>query len=92
MTITQNETNIINAEFSLYPLPENPNVPRGVVLFEGNFNPDTLEMTLEGVRWLSQPDSGWTIIDFSGRFDPNLRTFTGQKHSSRCGSILLSRD
>jgi hypothetical protein len=90
LTINQEETEI-TAEFALYPLRENPSVPSGVALFRGTFNPNTLEMSLQGVRWLQSPGSNWVIVDFSGRFDPELRSFAGRKHSPDCGSITLVR-
>jgi len=90
LTINQKGTEII-AEFELYPVPENPNLPRGIALFRGTFNLNTLEMSLKGVKWIQSPGAGWGIVDFSGKFDSSLNRFTGRKQHPGCGSIELVR-
>lgn len=90
LTIKQIKTDVI-AEFELYPLPENPNVPKGVALFQGSFDQTSRQMVLKGVKWLKQSAPGWTIVDFSGEFDFQLRSFSGRKLNPRCGNIDLVR-
>ncbi|NCS01702.1 MAG: hypothetical protein GPJ06_05870 [Microcystis aeruginosa G13-11] len=90
LTINQKGTEIA-AEFELYPLPENPNLPRGAYSLNGTFNPNTLEMNLKAAKWLKRPGATWVVVDFSGQFDSNLNRFTGRMKHPSCGSIELVR-
>jgi len=43
------------------------------------------------VKWLKKPAPGWTIVDFSGKFNSQFSSFSGRKLSSGCGNIDLMR-
>jgi hypothetical protein len=91
LTIKQQAANVI-AEFDLYPLPENPGVPKGIALYQGLFDQNSRQMLLRGVKWLKQPAAGWVIVDFFGRFDSQLRSFSGRKLNTSCKNIVLVRE
>ena len=90
LNIKQIKTDV-TAEFDLYPLPENPGVPRGVALYQGSFDQTSRQIILRGVKWLKQPAPGWIIVDFSGGFDSQFRSFSGRKLNPSCGNIDLAR-
>ena len=91
LTINQKAAEV-SAEFDLYPLPENPGVPKGVALYQGVFDQTSRQMLLRGVKWLKQPAPGWVIVDFFGGFDSQLRSFSGRKLNTSCKNIVLVRE
>jgi hypothetical protein len=91
LTINQKAAEV-TAEFDLYPLPENPGVPKGVALYQGVFDQASRQMLLRGVKWLKQPGPGWVIVDFFGGFDSQLRSFSGRKLNTSCKNIVLVRE
>jgi hypothetical protein len=91
LTINQKAAEV-SAEFDLYPLPENPGVPKGVALYQGVFDQASRQMLLRGVKWLKQPAPGWVIVDFFGGFDSQLRSFSGRKLNTSCKNIVLVRE
>lgn len=94
VTIDIDQTeNAVIADFSLHPVPENPNVPRGLARYEGNFNSTSRRMSFPRGIWINKPASSWTAFPFHGQFDENLKTFSGEMDGYRCTTInLKNRD
>ncbi|MFC5449061.1 stalk domain-containing protein [Paenibacillus aestuarii] len=62
------------------PSNKNPNLPTGKYTALVEYNNETKEITLTGIKWINQP-SGWTFVDFSGSiYDGSIMT----------GSVILS--
>ncbi|PSB16410.1 hypothetical protein C7B65_21585 [Phormidesmis priestleyi ULC007] len=83
--------NKVIADFSLYPVPENPNVPRGMARYEGDFNSTSLRMRFPRGTWINKPASSWTAFPFQGQFDEALKTFSGEIDGHRCTTVNLKR-
>ncbi len=90
VAIAQTENKLI-ADFSLYPVPENMNVPNGLAKYEGDFNPTSRRMRFLRGTWINQPAPFWTAFGFQGQFDENLETFSGKVDHYSCGTINLKR-
>jgi hypothetical protein len=83
--------NKVIADFSLYPVPENPNVPRGMARYEGDFNSISRRMRFSRGTWINEPASSWTAFPFQGQFDETLEDFSGEMDGYRCTTINLKR-
>lgn len=83
--------NKVIAEFSLYPVPENPNIPRGVAKYEGDFNSTSRRMSFPRGTWIDEPAPFWTAFGFQGQFDESLETFSGKMEHHSCTTINLRR-
>lgn len=79
------------ADFSLYPVPENPNIPRGLAKYEGDFNSTSRSMRFSRGTWIDQPAPFWTAFGFQGQFDENLEMFSGKMDHYSCTNINLKR-
>jgi hypothetical protein len=83
--------NKVIAEFSLGPVPESPNIPRGIAKYEGDFNPISRRMSFPRGTWIEQPAPFWTAFGFQGQFNENLETFSGKMDHHSCTTINLRR-
>ena len=83
--------NKVIADFSLYPVPENPTVPRGMARYEGDFNAISQHMRFPRGTWMNEPAPSWTAFPFQGRFDESLKNFSGRIDGYRCTTINLKR-
>ncbi|MGF1977117.1 MAG: hypothetical protein RMY30_016280 [Nostoc sp. CmiSLP01] len=83
--------NKVIADFSPYPVPENPNIPRGVAKYEGDFNSTSRSIYFPRGTWIHQPAPFWTAFGFQGQFDENLEKFSGNMDHHSCKTINLSR-
>jgi hypothetical protein len=83
--------NKVIAEFSLGPVPESPNIPRGIAKYEGDFNSISRRMSFPRGTWIQQPAPFWTAFGFQGQFDENLETFSGNMDHHSCTTINLRR-
>lgn len=81
----------VTAIFELYPIAENPGVPRGTAFYEGVFDSESRSLRLDGSHWLRVPASGWIIVSIEGRFDAEFRSFSGKKLNPSCRDIQLTR-
>ncbi|WP_414517729.1 hypothetical protein [Nostoc sp. PCC 9305] len=79
------------ADFSLYPIPENPNVPRGMSRYVGGFNSTSRVMIFPEGTWINRPGSSWKAFGFHGEFNENLEKFSGTMDHYSCKTINLSR-
>jgi hypothetical protein len=68
--------NAIKATFSFGPLPENPDVPKGLYEMRGTFDPSTRSVILHGARWISEPD-GYVMVDLKGRVAQTGQNISG---------------
>jgi flagellar hook assembly protein FlgD len=57
------------------PSTKNPKIPKGKYTALVEYNKDTKEITLTGVKWINQP-TGWGFVDFSGSISDDLMTGT----------------
>ena len=88
--VSQSENTVI-ADFSLYPVPENPNIPRGLARYQGDFNSTSRRISFPKGTWINKPDSFWTAYPFHGQFDENFKNFSGEIDGYRCTTINLSK-
>jgi hypothetical protein len=82
------------AVFSLYPLPENPSVPRGISRYDkGVFDSNSRRIGFPEGEWElgSKPGDNWKAFGFRGRFDEDLQAFSGEIDGYRCTNIELTR-
>ena len=92
VTIAIDQTgNKVIAELSLYPVAENPNIPRGLAKYEGNFNSISRRMIFPEGTWLNNPGLFWTAFGFQGQFDENLEIFSGKMDHRSCTIFNLRR-
>jgi hypothetical protein len=87
--IDQSNNKII-ADFSLYPVPENPNIPRGLARYEGDFNSTSRRISFSQGTWINRPEN-WEAYPFHGQFDENLKTFSGEMNGYRCTTVKLKK-
>jgi len=83
--------NVVIADFSLYPVSANPNVPSGMARYEGDFNSTSRRMSFPRGTWINKPASFWTAFGFHGQFDQKLETFDGRMDHHSCTTINLTR-
>jgi len=83
--------NTVIADFSLHPVPENPNIPRGLARYQGDLNSTSRRISFPQGTWINKPDSFWTAYPFHGQFDENLKKFSGEIDGYRCTTIDLNK-
>lgn len=73
----------VRALYAFYPINENPNLPFGCYEMNGEFDPETGEIRLEGGRWLRRPE-GWITVNLSGVADLSAQTLAGDVEGLSC--------
>ena len=92
VTVALDQTgNKVVADFFLYPIPENPNVPRGMSRYVGDFNSTSRRTNFPEGTWINKPGSCWRAFGFHGEFDENLEAFFGTMEHYSCKVINLTR-
>lgn len=101
VTIAMDQTgNKVIADFVLYSLPENSDIPPGVTRYEGphgsakyegDFNSIARTISFSRGTWIQQPAPFWTAFGFYGEFNENLERFDGKMNYHRCKTIHLRR-
>ena len=89
LTIAELGEDRIEAEFSFFPLPENPRVPSGRFLMSGSFDARAGRLNLSPGQWLERPP-GYRGVGLEGRLDPTAGTLAGRV-SSGCRDFELAR-
>lgn len=67
----------IVATFSFGPPPENPGVPKGTYVMRGKYDRTAYRVTLEGQRWIKQPD-GYVMVGLDGRMSADGDRIVGR--------------
>jgi hypothetical protein len=80
----------LTAFADFYPVPSNPDVPSGSVLWTGSYN--AKGVTFTPVKWLVEPP-GYEMVGLSGATpgSKGVNTFRGSISNSACGTFLLHR-
>ncbi len=79
------------AMFHFYADSRNPQVPTGCFIMDGNYEPATGHLQLNGRDWLLRP-SGYMFVSFDGMIDAEGREFQGVVIGPpRCTTFNLTR-
>lgn len=84
------EPGAVTATFDFYAAPQNPGVPSGSYLMEGEYADGRLG--LEGVEWVERPD-GYEMVGIESDPEVLLRpnVFGGRVTNSSCTAFILQR-
>ena len=81
----------ITATFRFGPLPENPEVPRGLYAMEGSYEVKTRRLKLKGAQWIDA-SSGYSMVDLDGGMDASGQRLSGRVPFPGCTRFELERD
>lgn len=84
------EPGAVTATFDFFEVPQNPGVPSGSYLMEGQYADGRL--ALEGVEWVDRPE-GYEMVGIESDPDVLLRptVFGGRVTNSNCTAFVLQR-
>lgn len=71
----------IDAIINFSALPTNPSVPSGSYSVIGGYDLSTGAVNFTGNKWIQQPDSGWSMINFNAYIDLVNKQITGTNNS-----------
>ena len=91
LSVAEGSRGKITATFRFGPLPENPEVPRGVYAMEGSYEGKTRRLSLKGVQWIDA-SSGYTMVDLEGFMDAAGLRLSGKVPFPGCTRFELKRD
>jgi outer membrane protein OmpA-like peptidoglycan-associated protein len=91
LTISEATPTSARALFHFYADPRNPGVPTGCFTMNGEYNPETGQLQLEGNEWLQRPRGYW-VVNFDGEVDAEGKSFAGVVTGPRnCTRFDLAR-
>ncbi|MFJ4716455.1 protein kinase [Streptomyces sp. NPDC088785] len=89
LTIEQHGGSDVDAVFSFYPAPSNPEVPRGSFAMKGTFKDDVL--TLKATRWINRPDN-FDPVDLKATYDASTPDhLDGEISGASCTTFSTQR-
>ena len=90
LAITSAAGTRLAGEFAFFALPDNPAVPSGRYLVKGSFDPAGGAVTLDGVRWLEQPQD-YVMVGLDGTLDPTGEVISGAIDTAPCTAFKVRR-
>ena len=91
LSIAEGPKGRITATFRFGPLPENPEVPRGLYAMEGSYEVKTRRLRLKGTQWIDA-SSGYSMVDLDGNMDAPGQRLSGKVPFPGCTRFELERD
>jgi hypothetical protein len=88
VTIAKAEDPAFEGELAFYPLPEEPNLPRGRFTIAGTFDIASRILVIHGVSWLERPQ-GYEMVDVTGMLSVDGRTVVGTIDSASCSDFRV---